>query len=254
MRIGIIGVGHLGSALARGYVATEIRCDVILSPRGSSQSIALYEEHGLEIAPDNAEVVRNADVVIIATRPNDVVATIRMLPWRVGQTVICVAAGVSLGALRGAVVPAEPVRAMPVLASAINESAIPLYPATGAAVSALSPLGRLTPCPTEEAFAAVSALGAWFGWLFALTGTVSESLVAQGVSEETARKATADMMRAAGAMIAANPRRDPNDVMRDLATPGGITEAGLQILSDADAMEPWSNAMLAAFDRLQKLT
>lgn len=253
MKIGIIGIGHLGSALVRGYVAAGLGEDLILSPRGRDQTALLRAEFGLQIATDNADVVRQSDVVIIAVRPNDVIDTVRMLPWQEKHTVICAAAGISLGALRGAVVPGIAVRAMPVMASAVNESAIPLYPATGTAVSALGPLGRVTPCESEDAFTSLSALGAWFGWLFALTGATAERLIDQGVQTETARRATADMMRAAGAYIAANPQRDPMDTMRNLATPGGITEAGMRTLNEADAFHPWSNAMNAALERLQEL-
>jgi pyrroline-5-carboxylate reductase len=61
------------------------------------------------------------------------------------------------------------------------------------------------------------------------------------------------MMRAAGAMIAETPEKDPRDTLSQLATPGGITEAGIEALRDADAFEPWRDAMAAAAARLQAL-
>lgn len=253
MKIGIIGIGHLGFALAEGYARAGRAADLIVSPRGREKASLLRATHGIRVAEDNAGVVRNADVVIVATRPGDVIGTVRLLPWRDDQVLISAAAGITAGALRGAVAPADAVRAMPVLASRYGESAIPVYPDHGVAAEALAPLGRVTAIDDEDAFSASSALGGWFGWLFALTGETADILIESGVEKTAARKVTADMMRAAGAMIAETPEKDPRDTLSQLATPGGITEAGINTLQDADALKPWRDAMAAAAARLQAL-
>jgi len=182
-----------------------------------------------------------------------VINAIQMLPWREGQVLISAAAGITTGSLRGAVAPADAVRSMPVLASAINQSAIPIYPEHQVAIEALEHLGYVTPISSEDTFSSVSALGAWFGWLFALAGDTADELIDAGVDRQTARKVTADMMRAAGAMIADRPDRDPQDTLAHLATPGGITEVGLQTLKDANALESWRAALDAAMKKLQTL-
>ena len=253
MKIGILGVGHLGGALAEGYAKAGMASGVVLSPRGHERSTLLRSKYGFEVAKDNVTLVRACDVVIVATRPDTVISTIQMLPWREGHVLVSASAGITTGSLCGAVAPADAVRAMPVLASAINQSAIPIYPGHPSAIKALEPLGNVSPINGEEAFSAVSALGAWFGWLFALAGNTADELIAAGVDRQTARKVTADMMRAAGAMIADRPDIDPQDTLINLATPGGITEVGLKALNDANALEPWRGAMAAAMKKLQAL-
>lgn len=253
MKIGILGVGHLGGALAEGYANAGMTSEIVLSPRGRERSTLLRSTYGFEVAKDNIALVRACDVVIVATRPEVVISAIQMLPWREDQVLISAAAGITTGSLRGAVAPADAVRSMPVLASAINQSAIPIYPEHQAAIEALEHLGYVTSISGEDAFSSVSALGAWFGWLFALAGSTADELVDAGVDRQTARKVTADMMRAAGAMIADRPDRDPQDTLVHLATPGGITEVGLQTLKDANALEPWRAAMDAAMKKLQTL-
>ena len=253
MKIGILGVGHLGGALAEGYANAGLTKDVLLSPRGRERSTLLRSTYGFEVADDNLSLVRACDIVIIATRPDDVIKTVQVLPWREGQVLISAAAGITTGSLRGAIAPAEAVRSMPVLASSLNQSAIPIYPDHQHAAQALEPLGYVTPISSEDAFSSVSALGAWFGWMFALAGHTADDLIAVGVDRQTARKVTADMMRAAGAMIADRPDKDPNDTLTNLATPGGITEVGLKTLKDRNALEPWSDALDAAIKKLQML-
>lgn len=253
MKLGIIGIGHLGTALAKGYVRAGKSTDLIISPRSASRSAALHETYGIAIAETNDDVVRSADAVIVSVRPADMIETVRMLPWRAGQVAISVAAGVTAVSLRGAVTPADAVRAMPVMASAINESAVPVYPDNPRATAALSPLGAITLFDDEDAFNATSALGAWFAWLFQLLGETAETLESSGVDRLLARKVSADMMRAAGAFIAHDVERDPKDTVLDLATPGGISEIGLKCLKNADAFQPWDDAMKAAVKRLHEL-
>jgi len=77
--------------------------------------------------------------------------------------------------------------------------------------------------------------------------------VAAGLDPESARKVTADMMRAAGALIGDRPDRDPKATLTSLATPGGITEVGLKTLEEANALAPWRDAMAAAVAKLQAL-
>lgn len=253
MKIGIIGIGHLGAGLATGYARAGMVENMILSPRSAANSSALHEEYGLKVAETNDDVVRSSDAVIIAVRPKDMIETVRMLPWRRGQVAISVAAGITAGSLRGAVIPADAARAMPVMASAINESAVPLYPDNQLAIEALAPLGAVTSFEGEDAFSTASALGAWFGWLFQLVGETSDTLVAHGVDQGKARKVSADMMRAAGAYISSDTERDPKEILVDLATPGGITEVGLSALKGAAAFDPWDKALKAAVERLHEL-
>lgn len=253
MKIGIIGIGHLGVALATGYAKAGRAGDVILSPRSALKSAGLHDQFGMQVAETNDDVVRAAEAVIISVRPADVIETVRMLPWRKGKVALSVAAGITAGSLRGAVIPADAARAMPVMASALNESAIPLFPNNELAIQALNPLGAVTTFDEENAFNKTSALGAWFAWLFQLVGETADELSSSGVDTVAARKVSADMMRAAGAFMACDPERDPKEVLSDLATPGGITEVGLRTLKDADAFAPWHKAMARSIQRLEEL-
>jgi len=253
MKIGIIGIGHLGVALATGYARAGLAADVTLSPRNVANSAALNAEYKIKVAETNDDVVRASDAIIIAVRPADVIETIRMLPWRKGHVAISVAAGITAGSLRGAVIPAGAARAMPVMASALNESAVPLFPNSDLAISALNPLGAVTAFDDEDAFNKTSALGAWFGWLFQLVGETTDVLAASGVDPIQARKVSADMMRAAGAFMANDPDCDPKKVIVDMATPGGITEIGLRTLQEANAFAPWHKAMTDSIQRLDEL-
>ena len=113
-RIGIIGVGHLAGYLVEGLRRAQDCPEIVLSPRNAEKSGALAGRFGARVAADNAQVVEAADTVVLATRPAQAVQAATRLPWRAGQTLICVAAGIPLGALAAAGGPATVVRAMPI--------------------------------------------------------------------------------------------------------------------------------------------
>jgi pyrroline-5-carboxylate reductase len=119
MTIGIIGVGHLAISMLDGFLRSGVPPqELLLSPRGKAR--AFSERTGVPLADGNRDLVERSDIVILAVRPADAAAAVEGLPWRAGQTMISVCAGVALEKLQ--VSPARGVRAMPFTAAEINAS------------------------------------------------------------------------------------------------------------------------------------
>src|SRR5207245_3207072 len=64
MQIGLIGCGNMARALARGW-----RRPVFCSDPLAGRARALAAEVGGEALPDNAEVARRADLVVLCHKP-----------------------------------------------------------------------------------------------------------------------------------------------------------------------------------------
>ena len=70
MKLGIIGVGHLASSVLKGLLHAGVAPHTIcLSPRGHGPDLAA--QHGFNLATDNASLVTESDVVLLAVRPAD---------------------------------------------------------------------------------------------------------------------------------------------------------------------------------------
>ncbi|XP_057368761.1 pyrroline-5-carboxylate reductase 2-like [Daphnia carinata] len=72
LRIGFIGCGKMAQALAKGFIASGItRSENIIgsSPRVDSTFIEEFSAIGCSTTHENAQVVEQADVVIVATKP-----------------------------------------------------------------------------------------------------------------------------------------------------------------------------------------
>jgi pyrroline-5-carboxylate reductase len=251
--IGILGVGHLGAYLVRGLVASGVGADrILLSPRGAAQSAVLSERYGIAIAASNAELVEQADAVVLAVRPRDASAAAG-LPWRERHVLISACAGVTLARLREFAGPAQVVRAMPISAVAIGGSPTTIFPEHAAARAIFEQLGEVLVLPDEDAFSIASVSAALYGWVHALIGASVDWSVEQGLPEPLARRLQAQTFAAAAGMVLDQPDTAIGDLVAKLATPGGITQAGLDSLTASDAEGAWRAAQDAALARLKSI-
>jgi pyrroline-5-carboxylate reductase len=267
--VGIIGVGHLATYLVEGLrragspqaphasggspvysPATACPRDIVLSPRNADRAARLAARYGALVAASNQAVVDAADLVILSTRPGDVVAAIAGVAFRPGQAVVSVVASLPLKVLQPMVTPAMAVRAMPLSCAAINRSPTLLYPDHPPAHALFTLLGHVHPLPDESSFTSASVISAFYGWTYALLDEVVAWTVQAGVPPETARSLVLEAVRGAADVALAQPNESLAAILDTLATPGGITEQGLRILHQRQGLTAWSQALEALLDRL----
>ncbi|MBN1354358.1 MAG: NAD(P)-binding domain-containing protein, partial [Candidatus Omnitrophica bacterium] len=72
MKLGIIGCGNMGSALARGIISKRILPfnHIFISDRDPSKVKELYKKFGISVA-SNQDVTKKCDFVIIAVKPQE---------------------------------------------------------------------------------------------------------------------------------------------------------------------------------------
>ncbi len=252
MTFGVIGVGHLAVSILKGLLRAGTAPEkILLSPRGYGTTLA--ERHGFSLAKDNAQVVAESGVVLLAVRPADALSALDGLPWRQDQVLLSACAGVSTPKLAGAAAPASIVRIMPLTASEIGASPTLVYPLRPEVEPYLSAIGSIIALETEDQFEVGTVSAAIYGWAQALVRESSDWSVANGLGEATARKLVAETFVASGRMIAES--NEPMDsILESLCTPGGITEAGLVNLQDKGAIEAWRQSCEVVLERLRKTT
>lgn len=249
MKIGIIGVGHLAGYLVDGLMQADQPPEIILSPRGSQNSERLSERYNLPIAETNAEVVEKSDVVVLATRPLDMLDAVKGLPWRAGQTAISVAAGVAWTGLSRAVAPATAVRSLPVTAAKIGESPTCLYPENETAQALFARLGSVHVFPDEKLFDLGSMYGVVFSVFHAGIQTVADWFESNGLDAETARALSAASFRATSGMAEKHPDRDFDDMVNEYISEGSLSLIALENLREHGGLDAWHTALDAAYKR-----
>lgn len=158
-----------------------------------------------------------------------------------GAVVLSILAGVELASLAARLPDAGAlVRIMPNLSAAIGKSPVALFgrgldDAGKAAVTALmSPLGTPEWLAEEGLFDLVTALaGSGPAFVYRFIDALASGATALGLPREQAQRLALATVEGA-ALLAASSPYDPGELARRVASPGGTTQAGLDVL-DADA-------------------
>lgn len=248
MRIGFLGVGHLaGAIVTRLVTAGWPRDNLRLSARGQGRSLA--QHLGLAAVEDNAALVEASDAVLLAVRPRDAEAAITGLPWQSHHILISACAGVSIARL-GAAAPARIMRIMPLTAVEFGASPTTAYPDYPELRPALELLGSVLPLRSEAEFETATVTAAVYGWAQELIRQTSAWLVERGLEPATARQLTARTFMAAG-VLTAESAQQLHTLLESIATPGGITELGLNRLAQDGVPQAWRGACEAVLARLE---
>lgn len=258
----IIGAGKMGTALIRGWVKAGLGPITVVEPNPSE---TLKAVPGLTLLSALGDVKsENWRACVVALKPHILRAEAGKLAAiaAAGTLMISIAAGTPLSLLKahwGET--ADVVRAMPNTPGSIARGVTAIYAGAGIggedrafAESLLSSIG-LTLWVESEALldAAMAISGCGPAYVFALVEAMTKAGVAAGLSEEASAKLARATVTGGGALLDADPR-DPAALIRDVATPGGTTQAALNVLQSDEGLTPlFKKAIKAAIVRAGEL-
>lgn len=238
--------------------------DITVSDPVAAQRERLQFDFGVRVTADNADAVRDADLVVLAVKPQQIAEAARGIAAELAsrpRTVVSVAAGIRLGNLRewlGAGVPV--VRTMPNRPALIGAGITAAYadadvgPSERAAVEqVLSAAGALVWLEAEAQMDAVTALsGSGPAYFFLLIESLEDAGVALGLPRATARRLAVQTALGSGRMAAEG--NDAPAVLREQVTSkGGTTAAALAVLEAAGVRAAFAAALAAAARRSTEL-
>lgn len=249
--IGFIGVGHFAGYLVEGLSAFGPASNILLSPRNHDKSKELSERYGCKIASDNQQVIDQSDVIFISVKPNDLTMVLEELNFDADKLIISVVAGSKPDQINPLVHPANAVCALPISCAAINKSPTLLYPENDLASCILSKLGSVITFETIEQFTTASAYSAFYGWIFKLAGEMTRWGKENGLDSDVARMLSEQTIQGAASMSVHEKDRTLEGIIKAVATKGGITELGLNVIDGHDGFDHWQEAMSAVEQRLK---
>lgn len=232
----ILGCGNMGGAMLAGWLGG-----------GVAPSCVTVVDPALAEAPAGVRLLRELpdeafDTVLLGVKPQllDDVAPRLAAVLGSGTTLLSILAGVELDSLAARFPGAGAlVRVMPNLAAAIGKSPIALFgrgldQAGRDAVSALmQPLGQPEWLAAESDFDLVTALaGSGPGFVYRFIEALAEGASALGLDAAQAQRMALATVEGA-ALLAAASADGPGELARRVASPGGSTQKGLDVL-DAD--------------------
>ena len=125
-KIAIIGGGNLGSAIAEGLLKSKFcePSDITITKR-RIETLQKLKDRGVKVTSDNAEAVRNSELVILAVKPYQVSDVLQSFKMKLTQKhmLVSVVTGVLISEIQEIIKKNIPVfRAMPNTAISIEQS------------------------------------------------------------------------------------------------------------------------------------
>lgn len=225
-RIGIIGVGEIGKAMAEGLCEGENRApEVLLSPRGAATAAELASRYpSARVCADNQAVVDGADVVIVALRRRDRHDALDGVRVPEDRIVVNVMAGVPNEELRRILdTKAVLVQAIPLPAVRERRGVTVVHPSHPETDALFDLLGGAQPVDDPAAFDVFSALASTISTDYAFLTAITSWAVAQGVPAAAADRYVRGLFQGVGRALG-DESRPLNRLAADHETPGGSNE------------------------------
>jgi pyrroline-5-carboxylate reductase len=249
--IWLVGCGNMGGAMLRGWIASGV-------PAGSITVIDPQRPEAPEGVAVAAAIPDGApDILVLAVKPQllepvarqfaDAGVSVRLL--------ISVLAGVEEAVLAKAFDAGRVVRAMPNLPGSIGQGVVAMHtadadPAARAEIEALMrPLGLAEWIEDEKLFHAVTALsGSGPGFVYRFIEALAGAGEALGLPADQAQRFAIATVEGSAA-LAHSSGEAPGVLADRVASPGGTTRAGLDVLDDGGAMKRLVHDTLSAAAR-----
>lgn len=249
----MLGAGRMGGALISGWRRAGLLTPgdlMITDPHPGEEALAAISE-GACHDPDAAGMGKAA-CVLLAVKPQlwrEAAAAVSgsLSPEAV---IVSVAAGVSAAEISEAFGGRPVARVMPTTAAAIGQGTASLFApdprAYQFARTLFTAVGTVVDLEDEALMHAATAVsGSAPAYLYAFVEALEAAGVMAGLTPEAARTLARATISGAAALMAQSGV-DPAVLRRQVTSPGGTTQAALEVLMGADGLEPLLRAAVAA--------
>jgi pyrroline-5-carboxylate reductase len=262
-RVALLGGGKMGAALVGGLLDGGWDADELsIAEIDGERRVSLEQRFPkIRVVPSAAWAVADADVVVVAVKPDDVAATLETALPALGidTLVVSIAAGVTIATLE-ALVPDRPVvRAMPNTPALVGAGASAIASGTLAGTEHLDVAERLLGAVgivvrvAEPALDAVTGLsGSGPAYVFLVAEAMIEAGVLVGLARDVATTLVTQTLLGSATLLA-REANGPEALRAAVTSPGGTTAAGLRELEAHGLRAAILDAVHAATARSREL-
>lgn len=265
MRIAVIGGGVMGRALMQGFAGLDPRPEILLLEKDPDRASAVVDELGV-IAIDSPEAIADADVVLLAVKPQDFPNTLAALGPHVqpGATVISIAAGIRTDQIAEQIrVAAGPavniVRVMPNTPAQIGQGVMGISAGAGCSAEALeqakdlmATAGLVVVIPEDQQNLLTAISGSGPAYVFLLAETLIDAAVNRGMDADTAVSLVKQLLVGSSALYAQS-EFSAGELRQRVTSPGGTTAAAIAVFEDEGLAATVDAAVAANIARSEEL-
>ena len=264
IKFGFIGAGNMAGAIIRGMLASKAisaKC-VLVSDLKKDTLRSFSKRLGIQAKSKNMELVKQVDVIIIAVKPQAIKTVLKEIGESIksSQIVISIAAGVSIKTLRKHLKDGHIVRVMPNLGCFINQSATAVCYSKGESKKAkdiskslFSLIGTVTEVPEKQMDIVTALSGSGPAYVALLSQILISSAHKAGLDRSKAKILFNHTLFASSLFLDQN-LLDAKELMRQVTSKGGTTEAALSVLKKEKLEKVLDAALKAAIKRSKGLS
>ena len=247
MKIGFIGAGKMGGAILKGLIDSDFisRDKITVSEINEEFAQKISSEYGVKAITDNNELVQNADIIIICTKPFVIKDVLEGIKTSIdpSKVLISIAAGISTSTIEKIVGEFPVVRVMPNTPAFLSKGMTVLSKGKYASDSQLdfareifSKVGKATILPENLIDAATGISGSGPAFFYFIIEALAKGGENLGLDSKTALELSAQTALGAAEMIM-RTGKSPEILRKEVTTPGGCTEVGVDVLFDAKIVD-----------------
>lgn len=263
-KITFIGGGNMATSIIGGLIKKGTNAtNITVSDLNKPMLDTLQESMGVTTNTCNKEACENADVIVLAVKPQVLKAVCLELSAVINTTqlVISIAAGIDCSALNRWLNTSSIIRTMPNTPSLVGEGACGLF--ANASISdkqkniaegIMNAVGMTCWVENEELIEAVTAVsGSGPAYFFLFIEAMTKSGASLGLDTKTAQ--TLAIQTAFGAAkLAKESDVDIDELRRRVSSPNGTTEKAVASFIDNKLFETVDSAMQACANRAAELS
>lgn len=268
--IGFIGLGNMAKAIIGGLLQKEVvkKEQIIGSAKTEKTLLKMRSDYGIMTVPDNSEVAKQADVLVLAVKPQMIDGVLEEIRdfLKEDVLVISILAGKTISYLeKGIGREIKLVRCMPNVAALVSEGC------TGVcfnencldedkylALGILESIGMAKEVTENLMDAVIGASGSSPAFVFMMIEALADAVVQAGMRRDLAYEMVAQAVYGSAKLVlesekALGEKKHPAQLKDMVCSPGGTTIEGVKALEEGGFRGVLMEAVAATIEKSKKL-
>lgn len=256
MKIGIIGTGKMGSAMLNGILKFESPKNIFINNIEEEFSLTLEKELGVK-SVSKKELIKNSDIIIIAVKPKDFLELASEIKGN--KLFLSIMAGIKIETLIQKLNSKKIIRVMPNMCISVDAGCSAYAYTKDVKKEELDYVKKIlessgTAIEVDEKYmdivTAISGSGPAF--VAYIIDAFTTAGVKNGLSKEDSYSLALQTFYGTSKLLK-ETKITPNELIKNVASKGGTTEAGLSVLDNSEIRKIIFDTVLKAKKRSEEL-
>ncbi|GAB6459007.1 MULTISPECIES: pyrroline-5-carboxylate reductase ProI [Bacillus] len=263
--ISFLGAGSIAEAIIGGLLhANVVKGEQITVSNRSNETRLqeLHQKYGVKGTHNKKELLTDTNILFLAMKPKDIAEALIPFKEYIHHNVLIISllAGVSTHSIKNLLQKDVPIiRAMPNTSAAILKSATAISPSNHAtaehiqtAIALFETIGLVSVVEEEDMHAVTALSGSGPAYIYYVVEAMEEAAKKIGLKEDVAKSLILQTMIGAAEMLKASEKH-PSILRKEITSPGGTTEAGIEVLQEHKFQQALISCITQAAQRSHNL-